>query len=215
MKLKFILILLLLSFSSSSFTMNHQEYFDNYLNTLVKKNQEYYPGPLSQELSRVALARQILEDGLNKGPNYSAAGTSIGGFNKVIADSTIFNWLTVGRAVDSEGGTFYSFRGDQANICSAIIISRLFDTYVDKFLKKDQKTWQLAKETSKAISIDIDSFEKNHKFYNELEPIKIVEKADRLYGPNHESVKKIHKESTKTLDYDHGVIIRNPKEEEK
>ena len=35
-----------------------------------------------------------------------------------------------------------------------------------------------------------------------------------MYGPNHESVKKIYKESSKTLDYDHGIIIRNPTKDE-
>ena len=215
MKNKYILCLVLLLFCSNTYALNHQEYFSTHLETLIfNLNQKYFPGPLSQELGKVALARQILEDGLNKGPTYSAAGISIGGFNKLIAEASIFNWLTIGKVIDSEGGTFYSFRGEQANICSAIIISQLFDTYVDKFLKKHQKTWRLAKETSKAISCDVDSFELNHRFHNKLEPINIIEKADSLYGPNHESVKKIYKESSKTLDYDHGIIIRNPTKDE-
>jgi len=213
MKNKFILVVVL--FSTNTFALDHKEYFDNYLTEAEEAMHHYYPGPLSKDIAGMALARQILEDGLNKGPNYSVAGTSVGGFNKTIVDSTIFSWLEVGRATDSEGGTFYSFRGARANICSALIIGRLFDLYVDKFMKKEKKNWFQAKEVSRAISYNIDSFELNHLYHSKLEPAKIVERANSLYGPQHAVIKNIVAENKKTVDYPHGLIIRNPTKQEK
>lgn len=140
----------------------------------------------------MALARQSLEDGIDRKSDLSIAGISTGGFNRTIVEDVVsFSWLKVGYAYDSEGGRFYRFKGDQANVYSALCIARLFDFYVDRFLVKEQSAWLTAKEVSRAIAQQPDSFELNHKFYNQLRPEKTIEKANRLFGPKHDSVIRI------------------------
>ncbi|MCL5125438.1 MAG: hypothetical protein M1511_13275 [Deltaproteobacteria bacterium] len=191
--MRVLLVLILSTIPTISSATTHQEYFDTYLNTLTSKLRSWeYPGPLSRLVARVALARQSLEDGLNRKSNVSIAGISTGGFNKEVVDQTILkSGLSVGYAFDADGGRFYVFKGDQANVFSALCIARLFNVYVGKFLGRDQKSWNLAKEISKAILQKPDSFELNQLFYVKLRPDKIIEKANRLYGPKHESVIRI------------------------
>lgn len=188
MRLLWLLILIVIPTVCSA--SSHQEYFDTYLKDLTRKlNSTEYPGPLSKEVAKVALARQSLEDGISRSCDVSIAGISTGGFNKEIVDDTISDsGLSVSHAFDAEGGRFYVFKGNQANIYSALCISKLFDYYVGKFLSKDQKTWSQAKEVSRAIGQDPDSFELNHRFFIELKPDQIIKKANRLYGPKHDSV---------------------------
>ncbi len=191
--MRVLIVLVLLTIPTICSATTPQEYFDTYLKNLTSRlNCSEYPGPLSRLVARVALARQSLEDGLNRESNVSIAGISTGGINKDVVDRTISNsGLSVGYAFDSDGGRFYVFKGNQANIFSALCIGRLFGVYVSKFLGKDQKSWSQAKEVSKAILQKPDSFELNHLFYVKLCPDKIIEKANRLYGPKHESVIRI------------------------
>lgn len=194
--MRFLKVLILLLIPTICSATTHKDYFDTYLKNLTTRlNLSQFPGPLSEELAKVALARQSLEDGLNRASNVSIAGISTGGFNKTIVDETIAeSGLSVGYAYDSDGGRFYAFKGEQANIYSAHCISRLFDLYVAKFLTKDQKQWTQAKEVSKALVQNPDSFELNHLFYVQLSPDKTIKKANRLYGPKHESVMNIANE---------------------
>lgn len=182
------------------FSITHQEYFAKYLEpTSVMLDSLYFKGPISYELGKRALGRQVLEDGIFRRPNSSVAGISIGEPNKSIVMDTLKNTnIKIGRAQDSEGGTFYSFDGDSANIYSSLIIARLFDTYINKFLKKDKKQWFMAKETSKAICQEPDSFELNHRFHT-LKPEKIIEKCCGLYGPGKGAVDDIIKRSVNPL----------------
>lgn len=191
--MRILLALIFFSIPTVCLATTHQEYFDTYLKNLTSKlNCLEYQGPLCGLVARVALARQSLEDGLNRKSTVSIAGISTGGFNKEIVDQTVLNsGLSVGYAFDSDGGRFYVFKGEDANIFSALCISRLFNVYVCKFLNKDQKPWNLAKEISKAIAQKPDSFELNHLFYVKLRPDRIVEKANRLYGPQYDSVIRI------------------------
>ncbi len=176
----------------------HRNYFETYLKNLTTRlHSSDYPGPISRELAKVALARQSMEDGIDRKSDISVAGISTGGFNKTIVDEVVaFSWLKVGYAYDSEGGRFYQFRGDQANVYSALCIARLFDFYVDRFLQKEQSVWYTAKEVSRAIAMQPDSFELNHFFYNKLQPEKTIEKANRLFGPKHDSVIRIMNQAT-------------------
>ncbi len=191
--MRVIIVLILLIIPTLSSATTHQEYFDTYLKHLTSRlNCSEYPGPLSRLIAKVALARQSLEDGLNRGSSVSIAGISTGGFNKDVVDSTIANsGLSVSYAFDSDGGRFYVFKGDHANVFSALCIGKLFNIYVKKFLNRDQKSWNQAKEVSKAIFQNPDSFELNHLFYVKLCPDKILERANRLYGPQSESVIRI------------------------
>lgn len=186
-------IVVLLAIPSLCFADAHKNYFETYLkNVTTRLHSSDYPGPISRELAKVALARQSIEDGVNRKSDISIAGISTGGFNKTIVDEVVsFSWLKVSYAYDSEGGKFYQFKGDHANVYSALCIAKLFDSYVDRFLVKDQSTWLTAKEVSRAISMEPDSFELNHLFYNQLRPEKTIEKANRLFGPKHDSVIRI------------------------
>ena len=171
----------------------HKNYFDTYLkNVTTRLHFSDFPGPISHELAKVALARQSLEDGINRKTDLSIAGISTGGFNKTIVEDVVsLSWLKIGFAYDTEGGRFYQFRGDQANVYSALCIAKLFNLYVDKFLVKEQSAWLTAKEVSRAIVLEPDSFELHHLFYNQLRPEKTIEKANRLFGPKHDSVIRI------------------------
>jgi len=182
-----------ISFISSSQALTHRERFNqDYKHVVAKLKYSGCPGPLSKELAKVALARQVLEDGPNRHEKESIAGISIGGFNKVIVESTLPKHISIHAINDSNGDRFYHFKGSQAPIYSALIISRLFDYYINKFMKSERKSWFLAKETSHAIHQDPDSMELNFRFYNKLDPVKIIEKADKFYGPNHQSVVNIY-----------------------
>ena len=200
---KFItLVFLLFLVPINCLAVTHKEYFDNYLEpTSVMLETLYFKGPISYELAKIALARQVLEDGISRKPNNSVAGISVGGFNSEIANDVLKETeIKIGRATDSEGGTFYSFQGEFANIYSALIIARLFDFYPEKFLKKDKKHWFMAKETSKAICQNPDSFELNHRFHNQLKPCDIIKKANSLYGPQAQAVLDISKNNIKPLE---------------
>lgn len=199
---KFITLFILLLLPINCFSITHREYFDKYLEpTSVMLDALYFKGPLSYELGKRALGRQVLEDGISRKPNNSVAGISVGEPNKSIVVDTLKNTnIKIGKAQDSSGGTFYSFEGESANIYSSLIIARLFDTYIDKFLKKDKKHWHLAKETSKAICQEPDSFELNHRFHNQLKPCDIIKKANSLYGPQSQAVLDISNNNVKPLE---------------
>jgi hypothetical protein len=175
---------------------SHQEYFKTFLPVLTNKLQ-MFPGPLSAELAKVALGRQVLEDGISRNPNNSCAGISIGGFNKEMLHKAIDGAnIKIGSASDGEG-TFYYLQGDGANLYSAMAIAYLFDFYVYKFNKKHKILWERAKEVSKAAHQQPDSFELHHQFYCVLKPDKIIESANSLYGPQSAAVMNIVKTSTR------------------
>lgn len=177
----------------------HAIYFEKHLETVISKLQEKdFKGPIGPIMAQRALARQILEDSISKPPTYSVAGISKGGFNSAIANEVLRDYnLNVGSIRDSTGdGPFFSFSGPQANIASAVIIAKLFDFYVGKFMNKEnKKTWFMAKETSKGIHLDPDSFELNHKFHCILQPDKIVKRSCSLFGPNTAASDQIIKRS--------------------
>jgi hypothetical protein len=173
----------------------HKVYFQEHLPVLeMKLNCGEYPGPLSRILGKMALARQVLEDGINRRPGQSCAGISRGGHNEVALRKAIGgnSDIRISSASDGEG-TFYMLHGPQVNIISAVTVAYLFDQYVYRFLKQHRVKWELSKETSKAIAIDPDSFELNHKFYCILKPDKIVEKCNSLYGPKAQAVMQLIK----------------------
>ena len=194
-KIALLLIGALMLYSPSySQAMTHQERFEqDYKLTVIKLKYSHFPGPLANEMAKVALARQVLEDGPNRHPNESIAGISTGSWNKEIVDSCVPKHIKIDTINDSTGARFYHFKGFQSTLYSALVVSKLFDFYVNKFLKTERKDWFLCKETSKAISQTPDSFELNFFFYNKLNPIKIIEKCNRLYGPQSESVTNIYK----------------------
>ena len=188
----FILLLLIgvLMLSSTSYSLTHKERFNQDYNQLViKLKYSDFPGPLSKEMAKVALARQVLEDGPNRHPNESIAGISIGGKNKEIVYQTIPKHIKI----QTINNSFYHFIGFQSNIYSAFIISRLFNYYINHFMKSERKNWWLSIETSKAIQQNPNSVELNHRFYNKLNPIRIIEKSDSYYGPEHQSVIQMYK----------------------
>jgi hypothetical protein len=167
----------------------HRVYFQEHLPTLEERlNRGEFPGPLAGILGKIALSRQVLEDGLHRRPGESCAGISRGGFNEVALKKAIGNSnVRISSASDGEG-TFYMLHGPQANIVSAITIVYLFDEYVNRFIRQHKVGWTLAKETSRAIAQDPDSFELNHKFHCILKPEKIVERCNRIYGPQSQVV---------------------------
>ncbi len=194
--MRYLKILVFLAIPAVCSADAHKTYFDTYLKNVTTRLQfSDYPGPISRELAKVALARQSLEDGINRKTDVSIAGISTGGFNKTIVEEVVsFSWLKVGYVYDSEGGRFYQFKGDQANVYSALCIAKLFDFYVDRFMEKEQTSWFTAKEVSRAIAQEPDCFELNNLFYNKLRPEKTIEKANRLFGPKYDSVIRIVRE---------------------
>jgi hypothetical protein len=195
MKLKFLMIFLLVPIVVKGSTPSHRDYMSDYLPLVTAYLEADYPGPLAEDLGSMALARQILEDGLHKGPRYSVAGIGVGSPNKEIVTANLFHWLRVGRASDYEGGTFYSFQGPQAAVCSAVIISHLFDSYVYRFLPKHTVVWDLAKELSAHVYAT--QCEGLGETYKSLGVGEIVRRANRMYGPNSEAVERIRDANNK------------------
>ena len=198
----FLLFIILLTIcaapQNSSANTTHELYFNENLPTLcLKLKYSAFPGPISSILAKWALGRQVLEDGINRRFGESCAGISRGGFNKIALEKAIGrDNISVGSASDGEG-TFYHLKGHYANITSATTIAYLFDVYADKFLKRDKTQWMQSKEVSKAIQLDPDSFELNHKFYCILKPDGVIRKCNRIYGPKSSSVEDIINRSVK------------------
>ena len=182
--------------SVTASTPAHKVYFENHLPVLADRlHCGEYPGPLSRILGRIALARQVLEDGIHRRPGESCAGISRGGFNDVALKKAIGGDPNIRISSASDGeGTFYMLYGPQVNIISATTIAYLFDQYVYRFIKQHKVKWELSKETSKAIAQDPDSFELNHKFYCTLKPDKILERCNAVYGPQAQAVLSLIKE---------------------
>ena len=177
-------------------TPMHKVYFQEHLPVLeMKLHCGEYPGPLSRILGKIALSRQVLEDGINRRPGQSCAGISRGGFNEIALKKAIGGnaEIRIGSASDGEG-TFYMLHGHQVNIISAATVAYLFDQYVYRFLKQHRVKWEMAKETSKAIAQDPDSFELNHKFYCVLKPEKVIERCNSIYGPQAQACMDLIKE---------------------
>jgi len=177
----------------------HAIYFEKHLPVVISKLEEKdFKGPIGSIMAQRALARQVLEDSLSKKPENSCAGISKGGFNSAIANEVLRDYnLNVGSIRDSSGdGPFFYFKGPQANIASTVIIAKLFDFYVTKFMhQKEKKTWFMAKEVSKGIHQNPDSFELNHKFYCQLDPDKIAKKSCGIFGPGGAAAENILKRS--------------------
>lgn len=189
---KYFLVFVLL-LPINCFSQTHKDIFDKHYDCSVRHlNSSGYPGPLSQELAKVALARQILEDGPKRKSDESIAGISIGSWNKDIVESTVPSHIRVKSISDSSGARFYHFVGQESNLYSMLVISKLFDFYVPKFMKSKTKDWYLAKETSKAIAQDSECFKLQHRFHTLLNPSKIINVANKLYGPGHQSVVDIY-----------------------
>jgi hypothetical protein len=188
-------ILLLIPTLSLANIQPHKLYFQEHLPVLeMRLHCGEYPGPLAGILGRIALSRQLLEDGISRRPGQSCAGISRGGHNEVALKKAINGNKDIRISSASDGeGTFYMLYGPQVNIVSAMTVAHLFDQYVYRFLKKHKVRWEVAKETSKAIAIDPDSFELNHKFYCTLKPDKIVERCNMLYGPKAQAVMQLIK----------------------
>jgi hypothetical protein len=168
----------------------HQAYMREYLPLVTAHLEADYPGPLARDLGSMALARQILEDGMHKGPRYSVAGIGVGSPNREIVQQHIFPWLKVGKATDYEGGTFYSFTGPQASVCSAVLIARLFDSYIPRFMKRNETQWDLIKDLSSHVAdtgcVGL------AETYQALNPGDLIRRANRMYGPQSEAVEHIN-----------------------
>jgi len=177
----------------------HAIYFEKHLPVVISKLEEKdFKGPIGPIMAQIALGRQVLEDGLSKKPENSCAGVSKGGFNSAIANEVLRDYnLNISSARDSAGdGPFFYFTGPKANIASTIIIAKLFDFYVTKFMsREDKKIWFHSKEVSKAVYQNPDSFELNHEFYCKLQPDRIIKKSNRMFGPNDQAVHQIIKRS--------------------
>jgi hypothetical protein len=188
MKLKILMLILLTPIVVRGSTP-HQAYMRDYLPLVTAHLEADYPGPLARDLGSMALARQILEDGLSKGPRYSVAGIGVGNPNREIVQQHIFPWLKIGRASDYEGGTFYSFTGPQAQVCSAVLIARLFDSYIPRFMQKHEPRWGLIKDLSSHVAetgcVGL------AETYQALKPGDLIRKANRMYGPQAETVERI------------------------
>ena len=172
----------------------HKAYFDEYLPTLsLKLKYGEFPGPIGPIMAQWALGRQVLEDGISRRRGESCAGISRVGFNaEALKKAVGRDNISISLASDGEG-TFYMLHGHYANIYSATTIAYLFDTYVGKFLKREKRQWAQAKETSKAIQMNPDSFELNHRFYCILKPDNIIKKCNRIYGPQSGAVENLTK----------------------
>ena len=185
--------------TAAAITNTHVTYFEKYLPVVISKLEEQdFKGPIGPIMAQRALGRQVLEDGLQKKPENSCAGISKGGFNSAIANEVLRDYnLKIGSIRDSSGdGPFFYLKGPEANIASTIIIAKLFDFYVEKFMhQKEKKAWFMAKEISKGIHQNPDSFELNHKFHCQLNPDKIAKKSCNIFGPNSAASDQIIKRS--------------------
>ena len=155
---KYILfVCIIMIIPSICYSITHQDVFEKNYESSIIIQHSHFPGPISKEIAKVALARQILEDGPNRHINESIAGISVGGFNKEIVDNYLPKHLSIGYIHDSDGNKFYHFKGNNAYLGSVLVISKLFDYYITKFIKTEKKNWFLAKEVSKAIQQQPDS----------------------------------------------------------
>lgn len=194
-----ILVLVSLVFVTFLNASPHKNYFDNYLNQVsLMLETSGFKGPLSEDLAKISLGRQVLEDSVTRRPDYSVAGISIGGFNSdIVKDTVKETHLKISHVYDSEGGRFFSLHGAHANVYSAISIAKLFDFYPYQLLKKHKVKWMLSKQISYAIHCNKDSYELRNLYHNVLKPETIIQESNKIYGPKSESVMQIVNSSTK------------------
>lgn len=147
-----------------------------------------FPGPIAKEITLYALTRQVLEDGPHRSSSFSAVGTIPGGLNREVIERSCPKYLVVKKMRAKDGQLTYALYGAWANVASCVLIANLYDSYIMRwscFTLKDRAIWEQGKSDSRMIangSAGPREKVRFRKFYGAR--MKLLKKADHIYGPN-------------------------------
>jgi len=184
LKNKFVMVVLLLCLATPCQALNTENAVLCFYDKVVAKINCYYPGPIANELAKFAMMRQLHEDG-NKPHDYSVPGLGCGEPIKSIVYSTP-TLLQIGRVVDSEGMSLYSFKGELANTHACLLIAKFFDYLICNFLSFkpiDKYNWERAKKISELLEKEM-QLERLYSYLNtSTKIIPLIKRANSMYGP--------------------------------
>jgi hypothetical protein len=159
-------------------------------------DQHGFKRPFADDVAKFALVRQVVEDGCGRPHSVSIVGMSVCEQHGEVMKSL---GLTLGAEINDkglclkkipspEGGDYYSIQGPRANVCSAVALTLLWDTYVNdkfksKFSPEESLAWNGSKDISQRISRETASPDEL-VLYDDLKPVrkKVVQKVNGIYN---------------------------------
>jgi hypothetical protein len=193
----------------------YSEYLESYFKKSIEKLNEYgFKGPFAEEVAQYAIARQIIEDGMDREHTVSMVGMVPGGLNKrvvqrlgLILNQTNDAGYKLGRVTANDGQGCYAFYGDFSNVLSVVAVVMVWDEYVngeEKFLRTEdlKEAWNNSKNLSNRLFDSSDNVALQEE-YDKLKGLrlKVIERCNAMYGPNGSSVKMIVKNMRDVFDY--------------
>ncbi|GEM_PF-870277 len=166
-------------------------HYDRVLTELKKKGFE---GPFGEEVAKLALVRQIHEDGPQREHSRSIVGMVPGGVNQEVVKSLGLRLgkcnsqgLTLKRLKANDGQSTYGIYGPRANVASVVAIALVWDKYVNEFSSfkpEEVRAWNLSKVISRDIAAGTAAPKAKVTFRTRLvEPRKeALKRANRIYG---------------------------------
>jgi hypothetical protein len=192
-KLLLALVVCVIATQVEARTMEEQilAYYDRVLTELKKQGFE---GPFGEEVAKMALIRQIHEDGPQREHSKSIVGMIPGGVNKEVVGSLVLRLgkpnsegLLLKRLKAKDGQSTYGIYGTRANVVSVVAIALVWEKYVNKFscFKPEEVwAWNISKLISRNIARGTASPKAKVMFRTRLvEPRKrALKKANRIFG---------------------------------
>lgn len=175
----------------------------NYGLVLEKLSGVGFEGPFAEEVGRMALMRQVIEDGPGRPHTKSMVGMVPGGLNREVMHDlgfklgeVRFDGLKLSSLTANDGQGCYALYGPRANVVSAAAIALLWDKYVNKlgcFKGSEIRAWNQSRVISRAIARGDAPPQAKVRFRNRLStPRKqILKKANRIYGGSPETVMRL------------------------
>jgi hypothetical protein len=183
----------------------YANYVESYFKKSVEKLKEFgFTGPFAEEAARYAIARQIIEDGIDRDHKVSMVGMIPGGLNKRVVSRLGLEINKVNesgykltRVTANDGQGCYAFYGDYSNVLSVVAVVMVWDEYAngeEGFLRKEdlRSAWNKSKELSTVLAKEPGNLEAKAA-YEELGNLRreSIERCNSMYGPNGSSVKMI------------------------
>ncbi|MFH0824193.1 MAG: hypothetical protein V2B18_15685 [Pseudomonadota bacterium] len=182
----FLFVLLIVPLSVHADTALQDRILSDYHNVRANIEQCGIKRPLSSELARWGVLRQLLEDGNQRKPDVSIPGLCAWGWNNDVTGfvlSKMGGSHIVDSIPDGEGNKMIRIQGPRADLMGATTVALLFDRYVtlfpDKFTPTQRFAWTQAKYNPNHV--DISTFRECRT---------VAKKCNRIFGPQAEVVER-------------------------
>lgn len=159
-------------------------------------NRHGFEGPFGHEVARMALVRQIIEDGAQRDHSKSMVGMVPGGINRKVVRSlglepgaTNVHGYKLTTVPAHDGQRSYAIYGPRANVLSVAAIALVWERYVNElqcFDDADARVWNQAKVISRKIAEGNAKPQAKVHFRNVLREKrhKLLRRVNRIYGSN-------------------------------